>query len=213
MLKGASGLHVMRHECARVWKCGHGADVRRAQVWRKVPGQCEANELNMNWDAISATAEVIGAGAVVATLVYLAIQIRQNTAALRATSGQDVVGSFRNFNRLLLEVDGLPEVFLTGLREYPAMDQPTRMQFGAFMSDNLLHFQEAFALHESGNLDQATYRAYLDFFAAFLATPGGAAYWSEFQAACPPGMAVEVDARLESGELIDLLSMPFYRVE
>ncbi len=39
----------------------------------------------MNWDAIGAGAEVIGALAVVFTLVYLAVQIRQGLAAIRAT--------------------------------------------------------------------------------------------------------------------------------
>ncbi|MFT4562959.1 MAG: hypothetical protein ACI9BW_002710 [Gammaproteobacteria bacterium] len=33
----------------------------------------------MNWDALGAISELVGALAVVATLVYLAIQIRQNT--------------------------------------------------------------------------------------------------------------------------------------
>jgi hypothetical protein len=33
----------------------------------------------LNWDAIGAVGEVVGAAAVVATLVYLSIQIRQNT--------------------------------------------------------------------------------------------------------------------------------------
>ena len=167
----------------------------------------------MNWDAISTIAEVLGAVAVVATLGYLAVQVRQNTATLRASTGRDLVGSFRKVNRLPLDVDGLPEVFLKGLREYPAMEQPMRIKFGLFMTDNLLHFQEAFALYDSGNLDEASYRAYLDFFAAFLATPGDAAYWSEFRSACPPRVSSEVDARLEEGELLDLLSMPFYRAD
>jgi hypothetical protein len=35
----------------------------------------------MNWEAIGAIGEVLGALAVIVTLVYLAVQIRQNTAA------------------------------------------------------------------------------------------------------------------------------------
>jgi len=42
----------------------------------------------MNWDAIGAVGEVSGAIAVVATLGYLAVQIRQNTSAVRANSAQ-----------------------------------------------------------------------------------------------------------------------------
>lgn len=35
----------------------------------------------MNWEAISAVGEILGASAVLITLIYLAVQIRQNTAA------------------------------------------------------------------------------------------------------------------------------------
>jgi hypothetical protein len=38
----------------------------------------------MNWDAIGATGEIVGALVVFLTLIYLAIQIRQNTHATRA---------------------------------------------------------------------------------------------------------------------------------
>ena len=38
----------------------------------------------MNWEAIGAISEFVGATAVVLTLVYVAIQIKQNTATSRA---------------------------------------------------------------------------------------------------------------------------------
>ena len=37
----------------------------------------------MNWEALGALSELIGAIAVVLTLIYLAVQIRQNTRAIR----------------------------------------------------------------------------------------------------------------------------------
>ena len=40
----------------------------------------------MNWDAMGAIGEVVGALAVVVTLIYLAMQIRHNTAAQETTS-------------------------------------------------------------------------------------------------------------------------------
>ena len=38
----------------------------------------------MNWDAIGAIAELLGAAGVVASLIYLGVQIRQNTRTERA---------------------------------------------------------------------------------------------------------------------------------
>ena len=40
----------------------------------------------MNWEAIGAVAEFVGAVAVVITLIYLISQLRQNTKALRSSS-------------------------------------------------------------------------------------------------------------------------------
>ncbi len=42
----------------------------------------------MNWDAIGAIAELLGAVGVIASLVYLATQLRQNTRATRASAYQ-----------------------------------------------------------------------------------------------------------------------------
>jgi len=40
----------------------------------------------MNWDAIGAVGEILGALAVFASLIYLALQIKQNTQSLRASA-------------------------------------------------------------------------------------------------------------------------------
>jgi len=42
----------------------------------------------MNWEAISAVGEIVGAIAVVVTLIYLAIQVRRGTSATQAASIQ-----------------------------------------------------------------------------------------------------------------------------
>ena len=44
----------------------------------------------MQWEAIGAIGEVIGALAVIATLAFLGIQIRTNTRAVRSTSEYDI---------------------------------------------------------------------------------------------------------------------------
>ena len=48
----------------------------------------------MNWEALGAIANVLTAVGVIATLIYLSIQIRQNTKAVRSSSIQNLVQSF-----------------------------------------------------------------------------------------------------------------------
>ena len=45
----------------------------------------------MNWEALGAIGEIVGAVAVIATLGYLAVQIRQNTRSVRAATLQSVL--------------------------------------------------------------------------------------------------------------------------
>ena len=55
----------------------------------------------MNWDAIGAIGEIVGAIAVLATLIYLAIQIRQNSAIQRAQTHQQLALERVNGVRLI----------------------------------------------------------------------------------------------------------------
>lgn len=54
----------------------------------------------MNWDAIGAIGEIVGAAAVVASLLYLAVQTRANAKALRAGAIWDSETIFGNVNYL-----------------------------------------------------------------------------------------------------------------
>lgn len=52
----------------------------------------------MNWEAAGAIGEMVGSAAVLVTLIYLAIQVRQNTRHVRAQMGHD--GWLQNANDL-----------------------------------------------------------------------------------------------------------------
>jgi 4-alpha-glucanotransferase len=55
----------------------------------------------VSWDAIGAVAELIGAAGVVASLVYLSIQIRANTRTTRASASFEALHSWANLNEAM----------------------------------------------------------------------------------------------------------------
>ncbi|MGR8948215.1 MAG: hypothetical protein ACU84Q_09230 [Gammaproteobacteria bacterium] len=55
----------------------------------------------MSWDAISGIAEAVGAIGVIISLLYVGVQIRQNTIASRAANYQQWVDTQVNVNRAL----------------------------------------------------------------------------------------------------------------
>ena len=69
----------------------------------------------MNWDAIGAIGEMIGAGAVVVSIVYLSIQIRANTRATRGSASYDAAHSWAQTNELLFQT---PDATLANARHW-----------------------------------------------------------------------------------------------
>ena len=57
----------------------------------------------VNWDAIGAVGEILGAVAVFMSLVYLGVQIRANTTSMNTASRQAVANEFRDWIRLVNE--------------------------------------------------------------------------------------------------------------
>ena len=74
----------------------------------------------MNWDAIGAIAELVGATAVVLTLVYLARETAKNSKAIDATSSRSVVLHTSAFNAEIARDPELTKIFL---RSYQLQEQ------------------------------------------------------------------------------------------
>jgi hypothetical protein len=162
-------------------------------------------------EALGNLGDFVGGVAVVVTILYLAYQVRQNTAALRVSSRQDIVESYRSYLRPGLEDPTLLALQIEGHRSYPDLSQPDRMRFAVLLTDQALHFQGALALHESGTLDDETFRAYRDHFAASMSTPGGSAFWSANRSSMPSDVVDSIEARINEGGLRDILDNPAYR--
>ena len=98
----------------------------------------------MNWDAIGAIGEIIGAGAVAITLVYLTTQIRQNNRSLVEATASSISDSLSKLNGQLSASPELAEIFLRG-REDPDSLTPIEFErFRAFCMDlmNLAVYQD-----------------------------------------------------------------------
>ena len=65
----------------------------------------------MNWDAIGAVGEILGAIAVLITLVYLARQIRLNTHEIRASRVEGTLRDQSKYNQMLAEDSDLARIY------------------------------------------------------------------------------------------------------
>jgi hypothetical protein len=87
----------------------------------------------MNWEAIGAIGEILGAIGVIVTLGYLAVQIRQNTRSLRAAAQQSFVEVNASFAGLLLNNDGMARVYRLGINDQSQPSEDELVQFDMLM--------------------------------------------------------------------------------
>ncbi len=155
--------------------------------------------------------DFVGGIAVILTLLYLALGVRQNTAALNTAGRQEVSRGCREANRVWLE-PGVARAYAKGLRDYPHMAYDELILFVAVFNDQALFFQGVFALQDSGQVDSETYQGYVGWFAMNVATPGGTNWWDEVaRPIYTPGMVAAVDARIAAGGLPDLRELHMMR--
>ena len=94
----------------------------------------------MNWDAIGALAELAGAVAVIITLVYLAVQIRQSSSLVAQNNkllDVSVANSIRDaqneLSRILACDQTVAKVFWKGLADRSSLSDGEKQQFDSLM--------------------------------------------------------------------------------
>ena len=161
----------------------------------------------MNWEAIGAIGETVGAIGVIGTLLYLAIQVRASTAATETENRVAVANGYREILTLNLDSE-LARAFRVGLRDYPDVPFDSRVKFANLCGHETLLFQSVFAQYEAGQLDPETYESYLSWFASVISTPGGSNFWEEMRPVYVSRMVKEVDRRIAEGGVYDICNLP-----
>jgi hypothetical protein len=105
----------------------------------------------MNWEAVGAIGEIVGAIAVIASLVYLGIQIRHQNVESRIASVHEVlegfrteISAFRNFE--------LAQLLGKGSVEFEALSDTEKIQFVAMAQGPLRFWEEAFHQYKANRL-------------------------------------------------------------
>ena len=121
----------------------------------------------MNWEAVGAVGEIGGAIGVIATLVYLSIQLRQNTRALQASGYEhwnSISSSFSDFTARYAKE-------LSEIQEVDTLEDLSPEQFYILVSlidRAIVQLETAYLLHEGGNMDNGVFdsrvRAFNNFF-------------------------------------------------
>ena len=116
----------------------------------------------MSWDAVGAIGEILGALAVVVSILYLSIQIRSNTRAMKASASFDATHSWALSNE---QAHGMSDADIADLNaSYDAnavpdvLSVPGRFRVEAFHRALFQKLEGQYFLYKFGYLDSDLWR-------------------------------------------------------
>lgn len=134
----------------------------------------------MNWDAIGAIGEIVGALAVFLTLAYLAIQIRQNTRAVQAAANDSSVSNVNAARQSMYENEQLAEIFLKASADPDSLNDVERLRFRLLVHNLLMSQSNIYAQSKITDLSVGPWEAQTEEIMRFLRSPGGQWFWDNY---------------------------------
>jgi hypothetical protein len=124
--------------------------------------------------------ELVGAIATVATLVYLAIQIRINTRIAKTAALQSMLAGSRDHFLRHMYADGeVCDIMTRGFNSMDELDQNEKTRFACFMIEQVLQMRGIMELHDADLVTETDYLAWLDWTCLLFRTPGGQEVWPQ----------------------------------
>ena len=133
----------------------------------------------MNWDAVGAVADAVGAAGVIASLLYLAVQVRGSTRASAVESKLQSTRMLHHFVDSLIGTPELNDLFLRGLADLDSLSESdyyrfSNMSLKAFWFLSAGHFQ--FRMGTLSADDWHELRAVLHY---WIRRPGCQSWWAK----------------------------------
>ena len=108
----------------------------------------------MNWDAIGAVGEIVGAIAVVVSLLYLANQIHTSTRAVKQAASREMMDEIFNWYGQLSSDLSISDLWIRGCAKDNTLTKSEIFQFGILMQQALVVWERMSHLEESGEIEQ-----------------------------------------------------------
>ncbi|ABI66733.1 MAG: hypothetical protein ACJA0K_000616 [Maricaulis maris] len=114
------------------------------------------------------------------TLLYLALQVRQNTKQLQAAARYQFVEATGQMHSLTVGSKPTASMFRRGIESYAQLDPDERLQFGILIGHFLQIYSVMFELHADGLLPKSQWHAVLKDLEFILDCDGGREIWESF---------------------------------
>ena len=147
----------------------------------------------MNWNAIGAVGEIVGALAVVATLFYLAIQMRSATAQARRAELNETMRQASVVRMALARNPQLAAVVLKGAEHYESLSAIEKLQFDSIVQERFWAVVQIWDRSRSGHIDSDGWTRMRKSPPPLLISPGYLKCWDAHKFQYPAAFVEEIE--------------------
>ncbi len=126
----------------------------------------------MNWEAIGAIGEILGAAGVIVTLAYLAVQMRQSNRLAKRAAIQGVLAGRAEMNRFIASDPALTELFWRGMESPDELDEGELLRFAGVFSTMSRHYEAIFLDNQERLLTPGVWRSQESSMKRMMSMPG-----------------------------------------
>ncbi len=149
-----------------------------------------------DWGAVG---ELVGGVAVIFTLVYLAVQIRQNTTSLRETTARQTLDANVRLALAPVEHHELSETLIRGFEGLDKLDPAEGLRLHLYLMAAFLHYQDTYSHSTRSLIERHLWVAHETHLIELLTTPGLSEWWSQNRHRFSSEFVSFVEARRSSG--------------
>lgn len=131
----------------------------------------------MTWEELGAIGDLIGGVAVVVSLVYVGLQIRQSANASRAATSQAFAKQYSDVNQMIADPE-IAGIFARGLSGMGVLTREEQAMFSAVLSSISRTLESFYFQMCKGELEPVLFDGWFTQYLDLHANPGVREYWN-----------------------------------
>jgi hypothetical protein len=149
---------------------------------------------------LGSVGELIAAIATIATLVYLAVQVRQNTRALRSSTFQDIAGAMSSTTEAIATHPEIAVLMVKASGGLADLSREERLRYSFILLTTFRRLETVYIQQQMGLIQSALTEGFERSALSVLEAGAGLEWWQSAKGAFSTEFASHVDSRIASGQ-------------
>ncbi len=131
----------------------------------------------MSIQDLGSIGEFLSSIAVLVSLIYLAVQIKHNTAAAQTSTYQSVVSDFGALNRAMARTPDLAMLFVNAMEDFGSLSASEKARVSQLYFSSFHYFENMYYQNQKGYLENEVWEGWKRLMLTYHSRPGFQAWW------------------------------------